>query len=109
MAETVVEKQTCEKCGADVREGTTFCYNCGAAVTAEEAAEPPAEVSANGSEKNAVKRSRAATERKKARVSQRKTLEYTWQPIDDVTLPLIVSIIIAGVVLVIAFLLVFWK
>ncbi len=32
MAETLVEKKTCEACGADVRHGSLFCYNCGGAI-----------------------------------------------------------------------------
>ena len=33
MAETLVEKKICEACGADVRPGSLFCYNCGGAVS----------------------------------------------------------------------------
>lgn len=33
MAETLVEKKVCEACGADVRSGSLFCYNCGGAVS----------------------------------------------------------------------------
>jgi hypothetical protein len=33
MAETLVEKKICEACGADVRHGSLFCYNCGGAVS----------------------------------------------------------------------------
>ena len=32
MAETLVEKKICEACGADVRPGSLFCYNCGGAL-----------------------------------------------------------------------------
>ncbi len=35
MAETFVENQVCSACGADVREGALFCYNCGGAVASE--------------------------------------------------------------------------
>ncbi len=33
MAETFVEKKICEACGADIRPGSLFCYNCGGAVS----------------------------------------------------------------------------
>lgn len=36
MAETLVENQVCSACGADVREGTLFCYNCGGQVASGE-------------------------------------------------------------------------
>ncbi len=35
MAKSVAEKPVCEACGADVRAGSLFCYNCGGPVTAE--------------------------------------------------------------------------
>ena len=42
MAETTIEQATCDKCGADVRENTTFCYKCGSRVAAEPEAETEA-------------------------------------------------------------------
>jgi hypothetical protein len=39
MAETTIEQATCEKCGADVRENTTFCYKCGSRILGEPDAE----------------------------------------------------------------------
>ena len=35
MAETTIENQVCRACGADVREGSLFCYSCGRALSAE--------------------------------------------------------------------------
>ncbi len=35
MAETIVENQICNACGADVRTDALFCYNCGGAVATE--------------------------------------------------------------------------
>lgn len=35
MAETVVENQICNACGADVRLNALFCYNCGGSVAPE--------------------------------------------------------------------------
>lgn len=40
MAEnSVVEKQFCEACGADIRSEALFCYSCGQSVTGETVAE----------------------------------------------------------------------
>ena len=36
MAETLVENQVCKACGAEVREGTLFCYNCGGKLASDE-------------------------------------------------------------------------
>lgn len=33
MAKTLVEKEICDACGADVRPDSLFCYNCGGAVS----------------------------------------------------------------------------
>ncbi len=35
MAETLVENQVCNRCGADVRPTALFCYNCGSSVAPE--------------------------------------------------------------------------
>ena len=35
MSKTLVEKKICDTCGADVRPGSGFCYNCGSAVALE--------------------------------------------------------------------------
>jgi hypothetical protein len=35
MAETLVENRVCNACGADVRPGSLFCYNCGKSVVPE--------------------------------------------------------------------------
>ncbi len=35
MAETIVENRVCNACGADVRKGALFCYNCGGKVASE--------------------------------------------------------------------------
>lgn len=35
MTESVVETPVCEACGADVRKGSLYCYNCGGPVAPE--------------------------------------------------------------------------
>jgi len=35
MAKTVVKKEICDACGAEIRPGSMFCYNCGGAVSEE--------------------------------------------------------------------------
>lgn len=37
MTATIIEEQNCKACGVDIREGALFCYNCGGAVSADEA------------------------------------------------------------------------
>jgi uncharacterized Zn finger protein (UPF0148 family) len=130
MSEAVVEQGVCSKCGAEVRDGTTFCYKCGGRVATQEEifskmngptaaledeskaalddlaqklkSEPEGEPQAQ--------LAKAAEERRKARVSQRKAREFVWEPRNDTPIGLFVSV---GVVLVIAVLVVLvtvvWK
>ncbi len=35
MAEIVVEKEICNACGVEAREGALFCYNCGGSLSPE--------------------------------------------------------------------------
>ena len=102
MAEAVAEKEICKKCGADVRENTAFCYSCGESVVASVVEHEP--VVTNGSpeqtdetkaalddladkfkidEEEDGRLAKAAAERRKARVSNRKGVRYEWQPADD--------------------------
>jgi len=97
MVEAVAEKQVCEECGVDVRENTAFCYNCGSSVgevlaSNDVAAENSDETKAalddlakrfKIDEEEDDRLAKAAAERRKARVSNRKSLKYEWQPTDD--------------------------
>jgi len=102
MVEAVAEKQICEKCGADVREKTAFCYNCGESVLTafvedestgpNGSSEPKDETKAalddladkfKIDEEEDDRLAKAAAERRKARVSNRKSARYEWQPTED--------------------------
>lgn len=132
MAKTVKAKAVCEKCEADVREGTAFCYNCGSPLAQlEEVSEPDAmpeveESAVDDKTKAALddlaeklrfdeeedkKLARAAAERKRARVSQRKTLQYTWEPSEDSSgaLLLILALVIGVIAGIVVFITVFWR
>ena len=117
MAKKTTEKAVCDKCKAEVREGTTFCYNCGAQVAGPEVFEPLAETTvddkveenADDSATSEEKLSRAAEQRRKARVSQRKSNEYTWEPSDDTRITFLITVVIAAVALAIVFFTVYWK
>jgi hypothetical protein len=80
MAKILVEKKICDACGAEVRPGSLFCYNCGGAV----AAEVPEPVS-NNNDKNA-KFQTAAAENNDLKTTQlkRETVEnIESRPIDE--------------------------
>lgn len=135
MPKARVKKKTCKKCGADVREQTLFCYNCGNRVArAPAVAATLAKVESNGAvagndaETRAAleelagrfkidddvgdgRLAKAAEERKKARVRPRQRVEFGWEQADDpgnwrlVLLAVLISVISAAAV----FLTVLWK
>ncbi len=136
MPQTVVEKAICDNCGADVREGTAYCYNCGVPVSevlsTESAANPEdrsfAESEAPDAKTQAAldelaeklkfdeeedkKLAKAAAERRKARVSQRKrSKEFTWEGADESPggLLVLVTIVIAIFAALVVLFTVLWK
>lgn len=119
------EKTVCETCGADVRENTLFCYNCGsklevaapletngaAAVddNTKAALDDLADKLSHGSESD-DELANAATERKKARVMHRKRNEFRWEPREDVSfLAIAFSALVAFAALIVVILLVVWR
>jgi hypothetical protein len=118
--EAVTSKPACAKCGADIREGTAFCYACGAAVDEKREAEPTGDLEKtpqpepNGSESTIEtpaedKLSKAREERRKSRVSQRKPVEYTWEPVDNTRWTVLAALVITGIVAVIVAAMAYWK
>lgn len=52
MAEIVVNNEVCKACGADVREGSLFCYNCGGSLAPEIVVTEKDKISDNGRHEN---------------------------------------------------------
>lgn len=130
MPEATVENAVCAECGVDVRENTMFCYNCGSAVgeiptqslIASNGVEPEVDDETQAAlnelaEKLKIdedadnKLAKAAAERKKARINQRRSTEYTWEPTEEssagltILLAILITLIAAGIV----FLTVLWR
>jgi hypothetical protein len=113
MAETVLEKESCNFCGIDVRENTAFCYNCGKPVGENAPAAPATPVVEDPIEKgiempigaldehisdpglkdlaerlkreeeDAAKLTEAANKRRKSRSQRSKVKGIVWEPVDD--------------------------
>ena len=92
MAEIVAESLICTVCGADIRSGSLFCYNCGGTVSSTPVDEDIAsanEVPDAGAAKiqsidqpqngNLEKLKSAASLRKRSKVFNRAPAEYTWE------------------------------
>jgi len=129
MAETTVEKATCENCGVDVRENTQFCYNCGKPVAdieidvaASNGTAPAVSTEAQaalddlaarftpGEATDDDKLAQAAAERKRARVRARRN-EVVWEPADGATgrLFVLVTILIFVMTAAVVMIAVYWK
>ena len=92
MADTTVSEAVCELCGAAIRDGSLFCYNCGNAVVAkaplpvepEPTPEVPVAVPTDIDSRVAPARrpplKSAASLRSQRRASNRQPIEVTWEP-----------------------------
>lgn len=127
MGGTTLEKTTCESCGADVRENTNFCYNCGKSFAAAEIHETngsipiPMPDGGKAALEDLAKRmaseeaendrlAKAALERKKARVVPKKEKEVAWQQVEPSSARLFaISVIIFLLVATIVFFAVYLK
>ena len=82
MSETAVEKAACATCGADVRDESVFCYNCGSSIVNEQTAIAEVEHEAVPTEPRPPLKS-AASLRKHRRAFNRQPVEIRWEPRDD--------------------------
>jgi predicted amidophosphoribosyltransferase len=97
MANTAVEILNCEACGADVREGSLFCYNCGSSVTptgvVEALKENPVIADVPAQERPPLKS--AASIRKHRRALNRQPVQVSWEaPEGPATAFIVVTIVL---------------
>ena len=103
MPKSAVQTPICDLCGADVREGSLFCYNCGGSLN-KVVAEPPQrpEVPAavpsptNGVAKPSASNKRELRQRKRV---DREPVEVVWAPREGISL---IYVIAGGILLIIA-------
>ena len=109
MVETAVEIQRCGACGADVRHGSLFCYNCGASVPpaliADAVEEKPALIEAIREPRPPLKT--AASLRKHRRALNRQPVKVSWEPPEGPAMGFIITAIVltlgAALLIVLAF------
>ena len=99
MVETAVEIQRCGTCGADVRNGSLFCYNCGASVEpapiAEAAENKPAPVDETREPRPPLKT--AASLRKHRRALNRQPVRVSWERPEGPAMGFIITAIVLTV------------
>lgn len=119
MPKTAVQTAVCDICGAEVREGSVFCYNCGGSLAKGEEPDPippPAEPMilaepvTNGRAthgEDPTKRRAERSDRRRVRASNREPAEIVWEPREGVSWAFVVTslvfIIIALAVVIAAF------
>lgn len=107
MPKTAVETAICDVCGAEVRDGSQFCYNCGGSVsdTGKLKPIPPPdepiirldEKPANGTPPAAydpAKRRAERSEKRQVRASNRQPVEIVWQPRTGFSWPFVITSLI---------------
>ena len=99
MPKTAVDTAVCDICGAEIRDGSQFCYNCGGSLSKTEEADPippPAEPIiavtepvTNGSvtkiEAPPAKPATERSDRRRVRAANREPAEIVWEPRDGVS------------------------
>jgi len=123
MAEVILETQVCSKCGADVREGSSFCYACGTNVVVADSSgdnlesapelelpspKPESDLGDNrpGKTDKPNKLATAAAERRKSRSGRRRPKKVFWEEPDersDTTFVLVTLLIFLAAVTVVTF------
>ena len=99
MPNTAVQTPICDICGANVRAGSLFCYNCGGSLKkpVPDATQPPPVQPAVPVSKNGVKSAAAGDKRqaRKIRKIDRAPVEVVWEPREGLSW----TYMIAGMVL----------
>jgi hypothetical protein len=84
MPKTAVQTPICDICGADVRAGSLFCYNCGGSLkqTASDVVQLPPVQPAVPPSKNGVRKAAPADTReaRQPRKVDRGPVEVVWEP-----------------------------
>ncbi len=80
MSETAIQTAACAGCGAEVRDESVFCYNCGDRVKEETAnSEAAAELEVTRQPGSRPPLKSAALLRKQRRAFNRQPLEVSWE------------------------------
>ncbi len=120
MATTAIKGKVCDLCGADVRDGSQFCYNCGSDLsaasksetkTADPIAEPASSATKNGAEPlpaaEPERRFPVRPPRTRSRTRTIETRDISWEEPDGISISFIVAAIVFGVltltILIVAF------
>ena len=109
MPKTAVKEAVCNICGAEVRDASLFCYNCGGSVSKvdDEPASIPAPTDPivrtdaepdNGSAAyEPAKRRSEQVDKRRVRAANRQPVEIVWQPRAGISLPFVITSLVVVV------------
>lgn len=105
MQSTVIENSVCPSCGAAVRAGALYCYNCGGALATAAVSDSQAGEISNGNLPNQSEASVATPQRERRRRREPVRTEVVWEPESGpgrrfVFLAIVVSMIVAAFVMI---------
>ena len=112
MPKTAVQTPICDICGAEIREGSLFCYNCGGSLkqevvlpprNAEAKAGPP--VSKNGTPRSRTTNIRETPRRKRPDRSQ---AEVVWAPREGISMIYVTAGAVLLIIALTLFILAMW-
>ena len=109
MTETAVESPICDICGAEVRDGSQFCFNCGGSVSKPEdisempVAIPKPEPPAGTVEQKSPAANVDHARRRNVRAANRQPLVLVWQQTDGIRVPFIVGALVLVLIAVALF------
>lgn len=118
MSQTAVKELICDVCGAEVRDGSLFCYNCGTSVTEpvgqsetqtqvaeQQTSELPTNGGSIGKDNDLVKPTSAGRVRPRKRPVQNR--EVVWAERDGISLGFVVTtailVLLSAVILIAGF------
>jgi hypothetical protein len=112
MSQTAVEELICDVCGAEVRDGSLFCYNCGTSVAEPvkhspepQSSELPSNGGSTGKVNDLVKPTPTGKVRPRNRPVQNR--EVVWAERDGVSLGFVVTtailVLLSAVILIAGF------
>ena len=104
VQETTATTVECPKCGADVRDGSVFCYNCGGRVADDDVIAESSSVPVERKTMPAPGLRSARDLHRRERTFERKPATIVWEPIEegpDYALVVITILIVAFTIVVI--------
>jgi hypothetical protein len=113
MPKTAVQTPICDICGADVREGSLFCYNCGGSlkqVAMEKPERLPEPVPAPSPRPNGSGKPVAVEQRppRRKRNIDRGPVQVVWEPREGISVVFVIACVFLLLIALVLFIAAMW-